>query len=301
MIIEKKDRTVKNKLYQRLKRVHRGMLDRCYNPNNGGYYNYGAKGARVCGEWQTFEGFLATIDTVEGWDEDRYVTERLSLDKDKVWGNKLYSPETCRFTTVSQNNTIKPNQQYQIVGYSPDEVLYRFHSANGFATQHNLDCNTILNVAKGVYKQHRGWQFCMSADYYDGIFVKPYSWEHQLIGLSPDGVEHVFSNASEFARDHGLLEATVIYACAKGKNQHSRLWQFRHLDELETFPFLDPKDLVPASRRDQLMEATDPEGNLYTFYNKTAFAKEHNLDRGMMLKVIQGKFEHHRGWTFRNL
>lgn len=301
MLIPKNERTVKNKLYQRLKRTHYNMMRRCYDPRDNGYYNYGAKGSQVWEGWHDFEGFLDTVDTVEGWDPTRYVDEKLVLDKDKVWGNKLYSPEMCRFITAEENNKRKPNQQYRIVGYSPDKKLYKFTSAHGFAKEHNLSYNTILKCAKGEYRQHRGWQFCMLEDYYEGVFTEPYSWEREIIGLSPEGDLNVFTNASEFARENRLLEATVIYACANGKNSHTRMWQFRYADELEDFPFVPIENLVPAGRRDVLMEGIDPEGNVYQFTNKTKFAEEHGLSRGMIHKAIQGKVEHHRGWKFRNL
>lgn len=40
----------------------RNMLERCHNPNNPGYANYGGRGITVCDEWrQSFSSFYAAI------------------------------------------------------------------------------------------------------------------------------------------------------------------------------------------------------------------------------------------------
>lgn len=37
------------------------MRDRCGNPNNGAFDNYGARGIKVCERWQLFENFIADM------------------------------------------------------------------------------------------------------------------------------------------------------------------------------------------------------------------------------------------------
>jgi hypothetical protein len=298
MIIPINERTMKNELYQRLKRVHYGMMSRCYNESNISYPSYGAKGVRVWEGWRDFEGFLSTVDQVEGWDESRYVIDKLALDKDKIPGNKLYSPKTCRFVTPAENNETKPNQQYKLVGYSPEKELYRFHSAHGFAKRHNLNYYNIIKCAKGETIAHKGWQFCMEEEYQEGIFVEPYSWHRYIIGLAPTGEQYRFYNASQFARDHDLLEATVIYACANGKVRHTAFWQFRFETEVESSPFLSQEDLRrPANT--QWIIATSPDGEEFEFWNRAEFARQHNLNKGNVSAAINGKQSHHKGWTFR--
>jgi len=41
-----------------------GIRDRCYNPNNGAYHNYGGRGIGMCDRWRnSFENFIADV----GW------------------------------------------------------------------------------------------------------------------------------------------------------------------------------------------------------------------------------------------
>ncbi len=50
------------------------MVQRCTNPNNPSYPNYGGAGVTVCSEWMTFSGFLASMgERPEGTTHGRYL------------------------------------------------------------------------------------------------------------------------------------------------------------------------------------------------------------------------------------
>jgi hypothetical protein len=73
------------------------MRQRCNNPKDKNYHNYGGRGIKVCAEWEMFENFWR--DMVKTY------SPKLSLDRIDVNGN--YSLENCRWATAKQqgNNT----------------------------------------------------------------------------------------------------------------------------------------------------------------------------------------------------
>lgn len=76
------------------------MLNRCLNPTNEAYENYGGRGITVCDEWKTsFEAFFAHMGNRP--------SSRHSLDR--VDNEKGYSPENCEWRPVEIQNLNKRN------------------------------------------------------------------------------------------------------------------------------------------------------------------------------------------------
>lgn len=128
--------------------------------NHHAYKNYGGKGVVVSDEWKTLNGFLDTIEKVDGWHEEFFLKGNLTLDKDSmIQGNKIYSIKTCRFITKEENNKYKPSQQNHIIGVNPNGVVYHFYNQSEFAKLYNLRQTTISDCLKGKVKKHKGWSF----------------------------------------------------------------------------------------------------------------------------------------------
>lgn len=75
--------------------VWQHMVERCNNPKNKRYLNYGGRGIKVCDKWLKFNGFYEDMgDKPEG----------LTLDRKDSDGN--YCKDNCRWATMKtqQNN-----------------------------------------------------------------------------------------------------------------------------------------------------------------------------------------------------
>lgn len=75
--------------------VYRSIIQRCDNPNNASYYNYG--GRWIKNEWKSFENFIGDmLPTYQEW---------LTIDRlDNSWN---YCKENCKWVTMSENQSNK--------------------------------------------------------------------------------------------------------------------------------------------------------------------------------------------------
>ena len=98
--MEKNNYSTKHGLSKtRLYRIFHGMKQRCYNPNNPEYKNYGGRGIKICPEWlNDFAEFYKWALSV-GWDDNKEAKEQ-TIERNNV--NKDYCPENCRFIPISE-------------------------------------------------------------------------------------------------------------------------------------------------------------------------------------------------------
>lgn len=89
----------------RLHRLWINMRQRCRDSHTKSYNNYGGRGIKVCGEWDSFERFKEWAES-EGWDERKSGKEQ-SLDRIDVNGN--YCPENCRFVSMKKQENNRRN------------------------------------------------------------------------------------------------------------------------------------------------------------------------------------------------
>ena len=76
-------------------------INRCHNPNDAGYPNYGGRGITVYEEFRTNRAaFLQYVVGLKGWDEPR-------LELDRIDVNKGYQPGNLRFISKKENNLNK--------------------------------------------------------------------------------------------------------------------------------------------------------------------------------------------------
>ena len=123
---------IKLRTKERLYGIWFGIRERCYNPKEPGYHNYGGRGITVCEEWKNDYSTFRTWALSNGYADD------LTIDRINVNGN--YEPSNCKWATwVEQCNNKRGNilityngethtatEWSRIVGISPQTIIHRY-------------------------------------------------------------------------------------------------------------------------------------------------------------------------------
>ena len=79
----------------------RAMKERCNNPNNKAYKNYGARGIKVCDEWNNdFQNYWEYVSKLEHYGEPGYTLDRIDNERG-------YEPGNVRWATKSEQEKNK--------------------------------------------------------------------------------------------------------------------------------------------------------------------------------------------------
>lgn len=79
-----------------LYRTWKNIKQRCYNPKNKDYKNYGLKGIKVCDQWKNDFKIFFNWCIDNGWQK--------GLSIDRINSKENYSPINCQFLTPSENS-----------------------------------------------------------------------------------------------------------------------------------------------------------------------------------------------------
>lgn len=78
------------------------MIQRCTNPNNPPYFNYGGRGITVCERWMSFENFF----------EDMGEKPSSNHSLDRKDNNLGYYKENCKWSLRAEQNRNKRNNRF---------------------------------------------------------------------------------------------------------------------------------------------------------------------------------------------
>ncbi len=127
------------------------MMKRCYDEK---YHKVKPtyKDCTVCKEWHNFQNFCEWF--IENYPRDGKVYH---LDKDYIFdGNKVYSPETCKFLTPFENNQISHEKTYTLI--NPEGETVEIKNLSRYCRDNNINRGSLKGLFSGSTKCYKGWR-----------------------------------------------------------------------------------------------------------------------------------------------
>jgi hypothetical protein len=145
-----------------------------------------------------------------------------------------YDPSISAFEYLKNAylNNEKSKGRY-MRGVSPTGEEFNIIAVPRFAEKHGLDPSAMRKCCNGKYTNHKGWKFYFVVE--TPIIKK----EHKKVnfqivykGISPLGVEHIFTNAKDFAKDNEL-NSYAISKCCRGTMRKHYGWTFQYISHTD--------------------------------------------------------------------
>lgn len=159
---EKFDRRSREKLYY----IYKAIKQRCLNPKNKKYPDYGGRGITISDEWLGKKGYenFKSWAYQNGYDESKTFHRKCTIDR--IDNNGNYSPNNCRFTdnqTQSGNRrdtrhiewsgeTHNITEWERLMSYPSGTIRRRLKSGWSVEDALNIPVGQIFNYKKGLRK-----------------------------------------------------------------------------------------------------------------------------------------------------
>ena len=191
------------------------MIERCRNPRNKAYKNYGGRGIVVCEEWKSDFMVFYKWAISNGYDE------KLTLDRIDVNGN--YEPSNCRWITNKEQQNNRRNNHY-VTFNGETHTITEWGEITGLGAKniHNRIVNYHWNIEKAltipIGKRRKG--------------------KILQIDKKTKDVIAEYKSFAEAARVVGVKKPSNICSCCQGRYGHKSIkgyeWKFIEDMDYET-------------------------------------------------------------------
>ncbi len=192
--------------------VWASMKDRCSNPNNAQFKNYGARGISVCERWR--ESYQAFFEDMGPRPSPKHSVDRINND-----GN--YEPNNCRWAdSKTQTRNMRRNRLIEIGG-----VMYRVTT---LVEKSGLSRNCIIRRAES------GLSLSEVLDpsrrvYHEGLRLGGRSNGDRIQAKTHCKRGHEFSDANTYLDPRGIRHCRECHnAKMRQRNEAARIARIGH-------------------------------------------------------------------------
>jgi hypothetical protein len=118
--------------------VWANMIQRCLNPKNAMYYNYGGRGILVCDRWRLFENFY----------DDLFLSYSPGLHLDRIDNNGNYELANTQWITQKENN--RKSRRAKLTIQQAVEIRLSTLSYEELAKKYSVSISSIGHVKSKI-------------------------------------------------------------------------------------------------------------------------------------------------------
>lgn len=195
--------------YEKLYFVWKHIKDRCYKTQDKEYNSYGGRGIKMCAEWLNDFHSFSDWAVANGW--------KPGITIERIYNDRDYSPENCRFATLREQMYNKQNTI--------------FVDINGETKSLPEWCD-ILGTRRGMVANriNRG-ETDPTRLFFKGN-LKDYG--RRIVQKSKDGKEiQTFRSSGEAERATGVCYASITNCCnGVAKTAGGYVWEYKEVKEI---------------------------------------------------------------------
>ena len=124
------------------------IKQRCLNPGNSWYSNYGARGVKIYNSWLDFENFYADMGTKP----NGLTLVRIDEDGD-------FEPGNCYWGKPQVLNSRNKKEEWIFAAIHRDGEVVAASSRSKFAKEYELDVTNVGRCLDGELEECDGWHF----------------------------------------------------------------------------------------------------------------------------------------------
>jgi len=150
-----KNRFTHNMSQTSIYKIWGAMIQRCENPNDRRFADYGGRGIKVCDHWHSFENFYADVgDRPEGMTLDRWPDNNGNYELDNF---RWATPQEQILN--SRPKSCGSAKQRWFYGHGPNGEMIIENNQSHVARIFGLSHANISNCLHGKLNHHHGWTF----------------------------------------------------------------------------------------------------------------------------------------------
>lgn len=169
----------------------------------------------------------------EQYNKNIHTTERL-IDMSSEW--VLIIGKYRRTHKKGDNNSI--SKSYFVVSPSGDEFIIK--GINNFCSENGLNSANMIQVAKGMKKNYKGW-ICgydnqdtrkrLHDIYKSRIGIESHGNSKKFVAITPGGIAEIVNSLAKYCSDNSLSYSAAL-ASASGRFTNHKKYYFSHYNEI---------------------------------------------------------------------